>query len=261
MDGRKANLFGLGLLVLVAAGCGNTKEGDRSQEPVRILVAASTKDAVEDIAALYTRDTGVAVKVVAESSSKLATQIVHDAPADLFLSANDKWAAYVKEKGYAHTAWPLLTNNLVLIVPKGNPAHISKPADLAGTSVQHVALAGPVVPAGIYGRQALKKLGLLDTLEKGKKIVAGDDVRVTLTFVERGEVEAGLVYDTDARITDKVEVVHTFDSSTHEPIRYPLVLLQAGQEKASARKLFEFMQSAQAAEVFKRHGFTPLPGK
>jgi molybdate transport system substrate-binding protein len=96
---------------------------------------------------------------------------------------------------------------------------------------------------------------------KGKKIVSGDDVRVTLAFVERGEAEAGIVYDTDARITDKVEVVHTFDASTHEPIRYPLVLLKAGQEKEAARKLFGFMQSTRAAEVFKKHGFRPLPGK
>src|SRR5262249_31398846 len=160
-----------------------------------------------------------------------------------------------------HATRPLLTNNLVLIVPKGNPARVSKPEDLTAASVRHVALAGPAVPAGIYGRQALKKLGLLDALEKRKKIVAGEDVRVALTCVERGEAEAGIVYDTDARITDKVAVVHTFGSSTHDPIRYPLVLLQAGQEKPAARKFFVFMQSTRASEVFKKHGFTTLPGK
>src|SRR5262249_37009600 len=156
---------------------------------------------------------------------------------------------------------PLLTNDLVLIVPKGNPARVRKPADLTGESVKHVALAGKDVPAGIYGRQALKKLDLLDTLEKEKKIVAGDDVRVTLTYVERGEAEAGVVYDTDAKITDKVEVVHTFASATHDPIRYPLVLLKAGQKKESARKLFEFLQSSAAEKIFENHGFKLLPGK
>jgi molybdate transport system substrate-binding protein len=259
MDTRKATLLELGLLLIAALGCG--KKGDGSQEPVRVLIAASTKEAVEEIAGLYTKDTGVEVKIVAESSSRLATQIVNDAPADLFLSANDKWADFVKEKGYAHESRPLLANNLVLIVPKGNPAGISKPEDLIGASVKHVALAGSAVPAGIYARQALQKLGLLDALEKEKKIVAGEDVRVTLTFVERGEAEAGIVYDTDARITDKVEVVHTFASNTHDPIRYPLVLLKAGQEKDTARKFFEFMQSPRASEVFKKQGFTTLSGK
>src|SRR6185369_14082380 len=137
---------------------------------------------------------------------------------------------------FAHEVRPLLTNNLVLVVPKGNPGGVSKPEELTGEAVKHVALAGPAVPAGIYGRQSLKKLGLLETLEKRTKIVVGDDVRVTLTFVERGEAEAGIVYDTDARITDKVEVVHTFAPSTHDPIRYPLVLLKAGQEKEAARR-------------------------
>jgi molybdate transport system substrate-binding protein len=136
MRGRKARLPGLGLLLVAVFACSNGS-GDRSvHDPVRILVAASTKEAVEEVAGLYTKDTGVEVKVIAESSSRLATQIVHDAPADLFLSANAKWADYVAEKGYAHDTKPLLTNGLVLIVPRGNPAGISKPDDLGGKSVK-----------------------------------------------------------------------------------------------------------------------------
>jgi molybdate transport system substrate-binding protein len=258
MSRHFTSLLGLALLV-GAAGCG--KPGEDGKGVLRVLVAASTKEAVEEIGRQFTKDTGVEVKVVAESSSRLATQIIHDAPADLFLSANEKWADLVQEEGYAQESLPLLTNRLVLIAPKGNPGKVGKPADLTGAGVKHVALAGPDVPAGIYARQALKKLRLLGDLERGKKIVAGDDVRVTLTFVERGEAEAGIVYETDAKITDKVQVVYTFDPSTHDAIRYPLVLLKAGQKKEAARKLFGFMQSARAKAVFEKHGFTMLSGK
>jgi molybdate transport system substrate-binding protein len=249
------------LVLFAVFGCSKNSENHGGQEPVRVLVAASTKDAVQEIAGLFTKETGVEVKIAAESSSKLATQIVNDAPADLFLSANEKWADFVKDKGYAAETRLLLGNSLVLVVPKGNPGRVSKPKDLAGGSVLHVALAGPAVPAGIYARQALKQLGLLEPLEHNKKIVTGEDVRVALAFVERGEAEAGIVYDTDARITDKVEVVHTFAPSTHDLIRYPLLLLKAGQDKEPARKVFAFLQSLKAAEVFKKHGFTPLVGK
>ena len=132
---------------------------------------------------------------------------------------------------------------------------------MKNASGKRIAVAGPTVPAGIYARQALKKLKLLDMLEADKKIVAGDNVRVTLTYVERGEVEAGIVYATDARISDKVEQVYTFAADTHEPIRYPLVLLKSGQTSTSARAFFEYLQSAKAKEIFEKQGFTLLDKK
>jgi molybdate transport system substrate-binding protein len=258
---RNLGMVVVAFILLATLACSSSKKDAAAGKPVLVFAAASTREAIEEIAAKFRKEFGVEVKVVAESSSRLATQIVNDAPADLFLSASTQWADHVKDKGFAQETLPLLTNNLVLVVPKGNPAIVKKPEDLTGKSVEHVALAGPAVPAGVYGRQSLGKLGLLDALEKGKKIVAGEDVRVTLTYVERGEAQAGIVYDTDARITGKVEVVYTFDASTHDPIRYPLVLLKAARDSEAARLLFDFMQTAAAARVFTRHGFTMLPGK
>lgn len=257
MIGRTATALSLALVLAGPSGC------ERRAEPqvVRVMAAASTREAVEEIAGRFTGETGAEVRIIAESSAKLAMQIVHDAPADLFLSANDRWADFVMDKGYGAEMTPLLTNRLALIVPRGNPARVRRPDDLSGGAVKHVALAGPSVPAGIYGRQALHKLGLLDRLEAARKIVSGDDVRVTLAFVERGEADAGMVYDTDARITDRVEIVHLFDPSTHDPIRYPLVLLRAARDRNAARRLFAFMRSPPAAGVFRRHGFETLAGK
>jgi molybdate transport system substrate-binding protein len=155
----------------------------------------------------------------------------------------------------------LLGNTLVLVVPRGNPARVARPEDLAADAVRKLALAGPTVPAGIYARQALAHLHLLEPLEKEHKIAAGENVRVTLAYVERGEAEAGVVYGSDARITDKVEVAFTFPASTHAPIVYPLVLLRAAEPNAGARRFYDYLQGPESATVFLKHGFTRLPGK
>jgi len=249
----------LGIAVFVL-GCGKVadgpKSGQASSDSATAFVAASTRDAIREVADAFTKKHGSEVKLHAAAASKLAMQIVQGAPADLFLPANQEWADYVREKGLVQETRLLLGNTLVLVVPKGNPAGITRPADLTKLAVKRLALAGPSVPVGNYGRQALKKLGLWDDLEKQKKVASGDDVRVTLTYVERGEAEAGIVYATDARVTDKVEVVYTFDPGTHDPIRYPLVLLKAGAAHKASRLFYEFLGTPGAAEIFKKHGFT-----
>jgi molybdate transport system substrate-binding protein len=255
--------LGFGLAVLAAAvsllGCGPGKDGGTAKSEdgtVLALVAASTKDAVHEAAAAFTRETGTAVKLNADDSSKLATQIVNGAPADLFLSANTQWAEFVRDKGFVHESRPLLGNRLVLVVPVGNPAHVGGPQDLAAPAVHKVAVAGPNVPAGIYARQALTHLHLWDELERHKKIVSGENVRVALSYVERGEAEAGVVYATDAKITERVESVYPFAPSTHEPIVYPLVLLQTGARNEAARKFYDYLQSPKGTAVFQKYGFT-----
>jgi molybdate transport system substrate-binding protein len=252
----------LGTLVLLGCGQGkDARDADaRHGTPILALVAASTSDAVREIADDFSGNTGIEVRLSADDSSKLAAQIANGVPADVFLSANKKWADFIKDKGLSQDIKELLGNTLVLVVPKGNPAKVTRPEDLTVSAVKKVALAGPTVPAGIYARQALSRLHLVDELEKENKIVGGESVRATLTFVERGEVEAGVVYGTDAKITDKVEVASTFSPATHDPIVYPLVLLARSQQNASARQFYEHLASPSAAAVFRRYGFTLLSG-
>ena len=256
--------IGTAVLAVALAGCGRTADSPSTAAStaqagsVLALVAASTKDAVQAIAADFTRETGVEVKINADDSSKLATQIVNAAPADVFLSANQKWADHVKDQGFGQEAVALLGNTLVIVVPQGNPAKVAKPDDLTAPAVKKVAVAGPTVPAGIYARQALAKLNLWDELEKAKKIVPGENVRVTLTYVELAEVEAGIVYGTDALISKKIEAAYTFEPTTHDKIVYPLALLKAGEKNEAARKFYQYLQSPAAAEAFKKHCFTWL---
>jgi molybdate transport system substrate-binding protein len=246
------------LLAVALSGCRDTEPGGQGTGPVLVLVAASTKDAVAEVAAAFTRETNTAVNVSADDSARLATQIVNGAPAHLFLSANEKWAEHVCEKGFADATTLLLGNMLVIVVPAGNPAAVRSPADLDAPAVKHIAVAGPKVPAGIYARQALAAQKIWEPLQG--RIVAGDNVRATLAFVERGEADAGIVYATDAMITNRVEQVYTFAAGTHDPIRYPLVLLKHGAGEAVARRFYDFLRSPAAAQVFTKHGFTILEG-
>jgi molybdate transport system substrate-binding protein len=258
-------------LVLLVFGCTreampvrqDSKMSQAAEGPATVIafVAASAGDAVAEIGDAFQKAHGVRVKINADDSAKLAVQIMHDAPAGIYLSANEKWADYLKDKGLIGASRNLLGNTLVLVVPKGNPAGVKSPGDLGKSEVTRIALAGPAVPAGIYAHQAFKQLGLWDTLEASKKIVSGDNVRVTLAYVERGEADAGVVYATDARISSKVQVVYTFDPATHDAIRYPLVLLTEGTIESTARSFYEYMQGAEAFQVFRKYGFTILDGK
>jgi molybdate transport system substrate-binding protein len=259
-------------VVVCALGlaCDKTDRGSASgsattgspNEPKSVLClnAASTKDVLAELAISFAKTTGIAVKFSPEDSAKLANQIAQGAPADVFLSANEKWADFVGEKGFASATKPLLGNTLVMIAPKASAAKVTKPDDLRGAAIKRVAVAGPNVPAGIYAKASLTSLKLWDELDKAKKISPGENVRSTLTFVERGEADAGIVYATDAKVSDKVEVVYTFDPSTYPKIVYPLVLLKRGEKNESAKKWFDYLQSSEAANAFRKAGFTSLVG-
>src|SRR4029077_11175574 len=137
-------------------------------------------------------DTGTEVKVNPGPSSGLANQVIADAPVDLFLSASQQWADEVNKHDKAAAMTRLLTNKLVIAVPAANPGGVKEPKDLLSAAVKKIALAGEKVPAGIYADQALTKLKLLQPLESAGKIVRGQDVRSALSYVERGEAEAGI---------------------------------------------------------------------
>lgn len=250
-------LLCLWTIVLSLVSCQANKQTPPANE-VTISMAASTAEVVETLATAFTKKTGIAVKMNAGPSSGLANQILADAPADLFLAASRQWADEVDKAGKAEALHPLLTNSLVLIVPKGNPGEVQSPGDLLAESVTKVALASEKVPAGVYADQALTKLDLIEKLTTAGKIARGQDVRSALSYVERGEAEAGIVYSTDVRAASGVEVVFTFAPSHHDEIVYMLVLLKRGAVKPAARQFLDFLQSAEAGEVYRQAGFKRL---
>jgi molybdate transport system substrate-binding protein len=259
---RRRNRIGICFAILCAvllASC-NSAKMNRDQIRVNVLVAASAASSIETISQMFeTANPGVDVRVVSGPSNGLAQQILAGAPADIFLSASAQWADSVSAEGLTSEAVDLLTNRLVLIVPIDNPVRIQQPADLTNEAVKRIAIAGENVPAGIYGEQVLRNLGLLETLQREKKLVRGSDVRATLAYVERAEADVGIVYASDARNSDRVKKVFEFDPQHHDRIVYRVVLIESSENKVGARPFFEFLKSSAARDVFESFGFQRIP--
>lgn len=249
-----ASLCALGGLV---TGCGT--ETSTEKKTVALLAAASTREVMHELALRFERETGISVTVSTGSSNALAQQIVSGAPADVYLSANRQWIDEIDQAGLVAEQRLLFSNELVLIVPKDRAGSFASPDDLRSSALERIALAGENVPAGKYAEQALRSLGFFDALRAAGKIVRGHDVRQTLSFVERGEVDAGIVYATDARLSDAVVVAFRFDAATHEPIEYPLALLKSDRDNPVAKQFFEYLCSDTVAEVITKYGFRPAP--
>lgn len=247
----------------LAAGCtrsqpaktGGASPERKPTETIVFLAAASTQEPVETIATNYERSSpSIAVICSFAGSSTLAEQIDAGADADLFLSANQQWVQHLTDGGRVAESAPLLRNRLVLIVPVDSEIVITRPEDLLKDSVRHLAMADPEsVPAGIYARQALEKLNLWNGVQD--KVAVGDDVRQALSYVETGAAEAGIVYATDAIISDKVKTAFPIALELSEPVIYQVALLKSAAEKPAAMAFYQHLQSQEALTIFRQQGF------
>jgi molybdate transport system substrate-binding protein len=256
--------FGLFILLSFMAGCSGPKP-----ESISVFAAASTREVMEQLAADFQNETGIAVILNFGPSSGLARQIEQGANADLFLSADESWADYLVEKGLVAERRDLLTNKLVVIVPSSpsplggegsgvrGQITIQTLADLTKPEIHRLALAGKAVPAGMYARKALQSAGLWDQLKD--RVVEGSDVRAALAYVTRGEAEAGMVYATDAAGNSKVRIALEVNPKLHDPIRYPLALIKQEPAHPAARPFYDYLSSAHAIEIFSQAGFGMAP--
>jgi molybdate transport system substrate-binding protein len=264
MKNRMGNvdLAGLILLAWVAVGRGEdvspqAAAAEKPKATILVFAAASTTNAMNEVRTQFAKDSGIAVQTSYAASSTLAQQVVHGAEADLFLSADAKWANYLTQQGQAVRQQDLLGNRLVIVVPADSKIEVRKPEDLLTASIEHLALGEPrSVPAGIYAKQALTKLGLWDQLKT--KVVSAEDVRHALTYVETGAAETGIVYATDAAISKKVKAVAEIPEKLTGPVRYPLVLLKHGEGSASVQSFYQYLSSPAATKIFEKYGFTVL---
>ena len=221
-----------------------------------LSVAASLQDAIVEVEAGYQHDHGpVEFRNNFGSSGTLAREIEQGAPVDAIISAGERQIDDLQAKRLliAETRINLLKNSLVLIAPRDSK--LMGFSGLATPAVRIVAMGDPAnVPAGQYGLQTLKALGFYDKLTH--KLVLGKDVRQVLTYVETGNADAGLVYATDASITNKVRVVAVAPESSHAPILDPAAVISGTRNEQAARAFLEFLKSPAARAVFIKHGFT-----
>lgn len=228
--------------------------------PLIVFAAASLRDVMDAQAAAFARAGGPPVRFSYAASSAIARQIEAGAPADVFISADNDWMDYVAQRGLIETRSrrDLVTNRLALIAPANSKTHlgIGKNMELAAAlDGGRLAMAGPDVPAGRYGRTALTRLGVWSSVQD--RVVLADNVRNAMMFVSRGEAPLGIVYDTDARVDPKVRIVGLFPAGSHPRIVYPGAVVRRSTNPAAAR-LLDFLRSREGRDIFRRYGFTPL---
>jgi len=225
-------------------------------EPVTVYAAASLTSALEDLAE-KAKAQDLDMRLSFGSSSTLAKQVAQGAPADLYFSANVNWMDYLDQQGLVEpgTRTNLLGNTLVVIAPKGETFLVrrEKGFDFAAAFTGRLALGDPShVPAGIYAKQALQALGWWQALVD--RLAPAVDVRAALSYVERGECKAGVIYATDAAISDNVAVLATLPPESHDPIIYPVAVIK-DRNRPEVKKAMAFLQSKPAVETFQRYGF------
>jgi len=251
------------VLALVAAlvVCTLPSHAADAQKPELLVFAASSlTDVLNELGALYTKESGQPVKFSYAASSVLAKQIESGAKADAFLSADTEWMDYVDSRNLIDktTRKNLLGNRLALVAPADSTTKvkIAKGFPLAKILGDgRLATGDPdSVPVGRYAKAALTSLGAWDSV--AERLVRAENVRAALGFVGRGEAMLGIVYETDARVEKKVRIVDTFPASSHPPIVYPVATSAKPQQ--GARAFVQFLSSKQAAAVFRKYGFTVL---
>ena len=229
--------------------------------PPELLVdgAASLTNAFTDIGTLWMAK-GNRIKFNFAASSDLARQIEHGEAADIFASADEMWMDRLAKSRRIdpQTRFDLVGNTLVLVEKRDGLKTIElKPGvDLAGLLGPggRLAVGDPThVPAGIYAEQALRKLGLWDSVKD--RLAPADSVRAALLMVERGETKAGIVYGTDVRVAPALAVAAIFPPDTHAPIRYPVAVVSHGHA-ADAAEFLAFLRTEPAQDVFQHYGFT-----
>lgn len=222
-----------------------------------VAAAASLQKALQEITPLYTQaNSNQTINYNFAASGALQQQIEQGAPVDVFISAAEKQMKALQEKGSfaSGTQRDLLTNQLVLITPKQAAVSLTDFQQLVKPEVKRISIGEPrSVPAGQYSTEVLKNLGILEQVQS--KFVFGNNVKSVLTAVETGDVDAGIVYITDAKSSDKITIAATADQKLHSPIRYPIAVLKSSKSIDSSKQYVEFLQSEPAKAVFEKYGF------
>lgn len=226
-----------------------------ASQKITLFAAASLTNAMQEIATSYqTEHQDSEIVFSFASSSVLAKQIEQGAPADIFMSADQKWMDYLIEHKVATDKQNLLKNGLVLIAPKQSKLeNVEINANTNWQAIlpkgERLAVGDPDhVPAGLYAKESLTNLGVFDKLLP--QMAPASNVRDALMLVERNEAALGIVYSTDAKVSDKVKIIGNFPADTFKSIEYPITLL-----KADATEFYQYLNSEKAKTIFQKYGF------
>lgn len=224
-------------------------------ETVNLSIAASMTDATKDLIAEFAK-THPQDELIPNfaSSGNLARQIENGAPADIYVSANPKWMAYVQKLDLinAPSQRTFAYNSLVFI----SAEHDTEITMENLGSLERIALGNPQsVPAGQYAKTALTATGSYDELSKAHKLIFAKDVRQALLYADRGEVDGAFVYKTDALIATTAKILFTVNADLYPRVSYPIALTKEGTKNSVAKDFFDFTATEEAALILKKYGF------
>ena len=252
-----------GMLSIFLIGCSETNDNENTEaapaEDAEILVsaAASLTDALEDLKGAFEEaHEGVTVTYNFGSSGKLATNIENGAPSDVFLSASAKDMDDMEDKELIvdESRKDFTANALVLIAHKDSDSQISSFEDIDPAAIDHFAVGEPEsVPVGRYTKETFENLELWEPLQD--KLVLGSDVRQVLTHVEMGNADYGVVYSSDAFISDDVKVLAEADADLHAPIVYPGAVVAESKHPEAAQQFLDYLMGDEGKETLQKFGF------
>ncbi|MEK5068046.1 molybdate ABC transporter substrate-binding protein [Sporosarcina sp. FSL K6-1508] len=248
-------------LLLISAGCSNGQQpiSGESNDNVELTIsaAASLTDALVDLKPLFeSENPTITLSFNPGGSGKLAQQIEQGAPSDVFLSASKKDMDKLQERNLIleDSRTDFAENELVLITNKEKPFNLSSFEEIDRAIIDHFAIGEPEsVPVGRYTKQVLEKLGLGESLQS--KLVLSSDVRQVLTHVEMGNADIGIVYASDAMISDKVKVLAVANPEWHDQIVYPGAVIADTAHPEEAKAFIAFLTGKQGKEVLRKFGF------
>ena len=225
---------------------------------ITVSAAVSLTESLQEIVKRY-EPSGGQVGLNLAASNVLSRQIVNGAPVDVFISADEAQMAVVEKASLvaAGSRVALLHNLLAIVVRRDRSAPLASAAALASDGVKRIAIGDPeAVPAGVYAKSYLERSGLFAKLQP--KLLPSSSVRAALAAVESGGADAGLVYVTDARASKRVRVAAVISGPDAPDIVYPACIIQSSAKREAASAFLQYLQTADAAEIFERHGFLPI---
>ena len=230
--------------------------GRLTADELLVFAASSLAEALADIGRAYQAAHGQAVRFNFGGSNDLARQIRAGAPADVFFSADRAQMDALERAGLVRTSSrrELLSNTLVVVVPAASGQRLATPADL--TTMKRIAVADPdAVPAGVYARAWLRAAGLWDTLRD--RVVPTLNVRAALAAAESANVDAAIVYRTDAALSRRVRVAFAVPRDEGPSVVYVAAPVTASRQPG-ADAFVRYLASREARAVFERYGFSAL---
>jgi len=246
-------------VMFVVAGMGQFAPARAAEPPVRVFAAISLSESLTQAAKEFESRTDIPIQLNLGASGQLCAQIEQGAPADIFISADHKQVKPLIDAGMIQPDDLLVIarNRLVLICPIETKLPAGEFQVLSDPQVTRVAIGEPKsVPAGEYALQVLKNLQLMTSVQD--KLVYAANVRQVLDYVERGEVDAGIVYQSDAKTSNRVRVIAVAATKWHHPIEYPAAVLKTSPHPVAAEQFIHWLAGSQGQQILRAHGFSEL---